>query len=135
MAIEAILNALPKYKKYGKKFRAPCVVHDGKDFNLMISERSDGSVGCYCFVCHANGLDVVDALGVNRSELFPPDSEYKRQPVTNDMRDKYAQDAMVLAMAEKAPEGSLTLADKRRIKLAKGRMEGIEQLMGNTGEQ
>jgi len=133
MAIEAILNALPKYKKYGKKFRAPCPVHDGKDFNMMISERSDGSVGAYCFVCGASGLSLVDALGVNRSELFPPDSEYQRQPVTKDMRDKYAQDALVVAMAEKVSFNDMSLADQRRVKLAKARMEGIEQRL--AGEQ
>jgi len=132
MAIEAILNALPIYKNYGNKFRAPCPVHDGKDMNLMISERSDGSVGAHCFVCGANGLAVVDALGVKRSELFPPDSEYKRQPVTNDMRATYAQDAMVVAMAEKMPEGSMSLVDKRRLKLAKARMEGFEQRLQNN---
>ena len=129
MAIEAILNALPIFKNYGKKFRAPCVVHDGKDFNLMISERSDGSVGCYCFVCHANGLDVVDALGLDRSELFPKDSDWKPSGMTREMKEAHTQDLMVVAMSENVSYESLSLADKRRIKLAKARLEGVSRFL------
>lgn len=129
MAIDAILNALPIYKNYGNKYRAPCPVHDGKEMNLMISERSDGSVGCHCFVCGANGLAVVDALGVDRKELFPPDDGYKPQALTREMRITYGQDQLIVAMDERLPEEAKTLEDKRRIKLAKARIEGIEQLL------
>lgn len=134
MAIESILNALPIYKNYGKKYRAPCPVHDGKDMNLMISERADGSVGCHCFVCGANGLAVVDALGVNRDELFPPDSDYKTPIITREMQITYAQDSLVIAMAEKMPRSAMTLEDKRRLKLAQARREGIEQIKQRMSE-
>lgn len=129
MSIEAILNALPVYKNYGKKFRAPCPVHDGKEMNLMISERTDGSVGAHCFVCGANGLAVVDALGVDRKELFPPDDGYRPQAMTREMRVTYGQDQLVIAMAERIPEEAMTLEDRRRLKLAKARVEGIESIL------
>ena len=128
MAIEAILHALPIFKNYGKKFRAPCPVHDGKDMNLMISERDDGSVGAHCFVCGANGLAVVDALGVDRNELFPTNLEYDRPVFTREMTITEAQDRLVLSMAEKRPRETLTLIDKRRIKLARSRVESFDEI-------
>lgn len=129
MAIEAILNALPKYRKNGDKYRAPCPHHGGKDMNLIISERDDGSVGCYCFVCHANGLQVCDALGVDRKELFAPDADWKPSGMSREMKVTYAQDLLVVAMGESRPRDSLSLEDKRRLKLAQARIEGIEQRM------
>lgn len=133
MSIEVILNALPKYRKSGDKYRAPCPVHDGKDFNLMLSERSDGSVGAYCFVCGSTGLAVVDALSVDRKELFPPESDYQRPVITREMQTTYAQDQMIIAMCNAKPYDSLSLSDKRRLKLAKARVEGIEELMARAG--
>lgn len=134
MAIEVILNALPIFKNYGKKFRAPCPVHDGKDMNLMISERDDGSVGAYCFVCGANGLAVCDALGVDRKELFPADQDYKKPVFTREMTTTYAQDLLIVSMADKRPYNTLTLADKRRLKLAKARIEGLEELKARSDQ-
>lgn len=128
MAIETILRALPIYKNYGKNFRAPCPVHDGKDMNLMLSERPDGSVGAHCFVCGANGLAVVDALSVDRKELFPPDDGYEPPRFSREMQITEAQDQLVIAMAENRPRESLSLEDKRRIKLAEARLEGIQEI-------
>lgn len=126
MSIEVILNALPRYRQYGKKWRAPCPVHDGKDLNLMLSERSDGSVGGYCFVCGANAVDVADALGVDKKEVFAPDSEYKRPVISREMEQHEREDKLVIMMAEQNPPQ--TLADKRRVKLAHARLEGIQRL-------
>lgn len=132
MSIEAILHALPIFKNYGKKFRAPCPVHDGKDMNLMISERQDGSVGAYCFVCGANGLAVVDALGVDRKELFPADQDYERPVFTREMKITEAQDQLVVAMAEHRAWDSMSLQDKRRVKLAKSRLESFDEMRSRT---
>ena len=129
MAVDVILNALPKIRSDGKsKWRAPCPVHDGKNLNLMISERPDGSVGCYCFVCGANGLAVVDALSVDRQELFAPDDGYERPAISREMLITEAQDKLVIAMAMNQKDSYMTLQDKRRLKLAKERLQGIEEL-------
>ena len=127
MSIDVILNALDNTRKVGKdKYRAPCPVHNGTDRNLMISERRDGSVGAYCFVCGANGLDVVDSLMLNKSELFPPDSDYKAPVITKQMQSEEVQDKLVIAMSQKSD--NLTLADKRRIKLAEARLQGLAEI-------
>lgn len=126
MSIERVLNALPRYKQYGKKWRAPCPVHDGKDLNLMLSERSDGSVGGYCFVCGANAVDVALALGLDKKEVFSPDSEYRPPVITREMEQAEKEDKLVVMMSEASPPQ--TLADKRRVKLAHARLEGIQRL-------
>jgi hypothetical protein len=101
-------------------------VHGGKDLNMIVSERSDGSVGAYCFVCGASGIDLVDHLGLERSEVFAPDSEYKAPVITKKMQSEEMQDKMIIAMAQVNPP--VTLADKRRVQLAHSRLEGITEL-------
>ena len=125
MSIESILGRLDKVRKSGRdKWRAPCVVHGGKDLNMIISERSDGSVGAYCFVCGASAVDLADTLGLDRSEVFAPDSDYKAPVITKQMESEEKQDRMIIAMAAVTPP--VTLADKRRVQLAHSRLEGIQ---------
>lgn len=127
MSIDVVLNALDNVRKSGKdKWRAACPVHNGKDRNLMISERSDGSVGVYCFVCGAGGLDITEAIGVSNKEIFAPGSDYKAPMISKKMLNEEQQDRLVLAMAEKMPPQ--TLADRRRVQLAQSRLEGIQMI-------
>lgn len=128
MAIEAILNGLTNVVKSGKNWRAPCPVHDGKDRNLVVFDNADGSVGCYCHVCGATGLAVVDAISVPRKELWPADNGYERPVFTREMKITEAQDQLVAAMADNRPWDSLTLADKRRVRLAKSRLESFDEM-------
>lgn len=125
MSIDNILGSLDNVRQSGKaKWRAPCPVHKGKDRNLMISERSDGSVGCYCFVCGAGGPDVMQSLGLDLKEIFAPDSEYRRPVITKKMQEEEKMDRLVVEMAKVTPP--TTLADKRRVQLAEARLEGIQ---------
>lgn len=125
--LDNILGNLTKYKKVGEgKYRAPCPVHDGKDNNLMISESPDGKIGCHCFVCGANGLDVVGALGLSPAELFPPEDKYERPVVTKKMIEQLTQDKLIVMMYE-SDSGSKSLADRRRYRQAKARIAGIEE--------
>lgn len=127
MAVNVILEAIGKYKKVGQsKWRAPCPAHGGKDNNLMISEHADGKVGCHCFVCGANGLEVVRSLGLSSKELFPPDDGYERPIITQKMRDLEVQDKIVMAMAEAG--ASMSLADRRRVRLAEARLASINKI-------
>lgn len=131
MPVENILNQFPKVRNAGQsKWRVPCPVHGGKDFNMMISERNDGSVGAHCFVCGANGIQMIEALGLPMKEIFAPDSEYVRPAITRKMREEAEIDRSVLMIAESAEKTGqrLSLEDKRRVRLAKARLEGIEQL-------
>ena len=57
-------------KKTGAgKYSALCPCHAEKTPSLVIKE-DDGNVICHCFGCGANGVDVVNALGLDISELF-----------------------------------------------------------------
>lgn len=131
MTAQTILNHCDKVRNAGQdKWRIPCPSHGGKGFNMMISERSDGSVGAHCFVCGANGVDLIESLNLPMKELFAPDSEYQRPLVTKKMQTQAQEDEAVLMVAKGYKERGerMTLEDKRRVRLAKARLEGIQQL-------
>ena len=133
MSVETILARLDRVRKSGaNKWRTPCLVHGGKDMNMIISERSDGSVGAYCFVCGCSAVDLADTLGLDRSEVFAPDSDYKAPVITKQMQSEEQQDRMIVAMAAVTPP--VTLADKRRVQLAHARLEGISELRSRLAE-
>lgn len=126
--IATILDRLPKSRPSGQgKYRAPCPVHNGKDFNLMLSEDPTGKVGCHCFVCGANGIDVVEALGLPVSELFPPDNGYVRPVVTGKMREEKLEDQFFCDIYERESQyRAMTLEEKRRYRKAKARIDGVK---------
>ena len=127
MTIQTILSKFDKVRNAGTdKYRVKCPVHNGKDFNMLISERSDLSVGAHCFVCGAQGPELVQALGLPMKEIFAPESEYVRPVVTKKMEQEALEDAIVLDIAK--DQQHLSLADKRRIRLAKARLERINEL-------
>lgn len=58
---------------------ALCPCHKEKTPSLSITIADDGKTICHCFGCGANGLDVVDALGLTTGELFPDDGDFNRE--------------------------------------------------------
>ena len=135
MPVDNILARLEKVKIAGQdKWRAVCPVHGGKNRNLMISERSDKSVGIHCFVCGATGLDLMDTLGMPVSEIFSPDSNYVRPVITRQMTQQRLEDDLVLSIAEndKAKGRKLSLDDKKRVRLARHRINGINTIIKNN---
>lgn len=70
--INQLLSSLQKTRKLGQgKWIACCPVHQDKSPSLAITQKPDGGVLIHCFSCHANGLAVCSALGVDPSTLFP----------------------------------------------------------------
>lgn len=131
MTMQNILARLDKVRPAGeRKYRCPCPVHSGKDFNMMLSERSDGSVGVHCFVCGATGTELMEMLGLPMKELFAEDSDYVRPVINSKMRQEKLEDELVLDIAKSAAESGqrLSLEDKRRIRLARHRIASIENL-------
>lgn len=127
MTAETILNRFNKVRNAGQdKWRVPCPVHNGKGFNMSIKKCSDGTVLAHCFVCGADGPQLVESLGLPLSEIFPPDQEYIRPVFTKKMQQEALEDEIVLSIASETR--TLSLADKRRIRLAKARLEGIDQI-------
>lgn len=72
MSVETILQRLDKVRKTGPdKWQACCPAHDDSGPSLAIKETDDGRVLLHCFAgCGA--AEVLDALGLEFSELFPP---------------------------------------------------------------
>ena len=135
MPVDNILARLEKVQPVGQdKWRAVCPVHGGKHRNLMVSERPDRSVGVHCFVCGASGVDLMETLGMPVSEIFSPDSNYVRPVVTRQMTQQRLEDDLVLLIAEndKAKGRKLTLEDKKRVRLAKHRISGIDAIIKNN---
>ena len=130
MTIHNVLARLDRVSPAGKdKWRSPCPVHNGKDRNLMISERSDGSVGVHCFVCGADGPKLCEAIGLPLKEIFSPDNDYVAPVFTKKMQDEELMDSMVIDIASSDIENGkrLTWEDRKRIRLANARLEGINQ--------
>ena len=126
MSIDVVLNQFERVRKSGtNKWRVPCPVHGGKDFNMIISDDGGGSVGVWCFVCGAKDDDLADALMIDRKHFYKTlDGDYKAPVITKHMESEEKMDRIVLMMAAVTPP--VTLADKRRLKLAQSRIEGIE---------
>lgn len=72
MSADNLLQRLEKVKKTGTdKWSARCPAHDDKGPSLAIRELDDGRVLLHCFAgCGA--AEVLDALGMEFSELYPP---------------------------------------------------------------
>jgi hypothetical protein len=100
----------------------------------MISERPDRSVGVYCFVCGAGGVDLMETLRMPVSEIFSPNSNYVRPVVTRQMIQQRLEDDLVLSIAEndKANGRKLSLEDKKRVRLARHRINGIDTIIKNV---
>lgn len=73
-----ILNGLRKVKRIGEgRWLACCPVHNDKSPSLAVTQKPDGVILIKCFGCGSNGLDVVSALGIEPSVLFPPSDKPK----------------------------------------------------------
>lgn len=119
-------------KKSGKGWVARCKVHNDKDFAMSIKECENGSIVAHCFACGANGLDLYKALGLDLSELF---GERESTHIPDNIRSQYQEDKFYIAIYESDINKGIspTLKDKRRMKLAKARTEGIKNKWGIIG--
>jgi len=128
--MQQLLNALgADIKPYGKKWIAKCPVHMDKDFAMIVSQREDGSVGAHCFSCGANGLDLYKHFGLPMSELMGERevSTGEKHYLPQDIRDQYEIDmwCILIAISGQINGESPSYKDKRRLKLAVARVNGI----------
>ncbi len=69
--LNAILASLEKVKQRGPgSYFACCPVHQEKTPSLSVREADNGNIIAHCFGCGANGIDVVEALGLPKGYLF-----------------------------------------------------------------
>jgi DNA primase len=71
MAVDTLLSRLEGVKANGRdKWVACCPAHEDKNPSLVIRQLDDGRILLHCFGgCEA--LDVVEALGLSMTDLFP----------------------------------------------------------------
>jgi len=72
MAIETLLNALNGVKRKSQGHHvALCPVHNEKTPSLAVTDAGDGKILLHCFGCGAGAMEIISALGIDASELFP----------------------------------------------------------------
>lgn len=127
MSMSDILPLLSKVKRFGKTYRFPCPIHQGKDNNMVMSER-DGVIGIHCFVCNANGVDLCRHLGLHAKVLFPEDS-WTLPNVSRETPDEYIEQYFFSRMWVSIAENTdhklwkpLTLDEKRKLRKHKARI-------------
>jgi len=133
--VEKMLGMLTKVKGRNGSWTACCPAHNDKGPPLSIRETEDGRVLIHCFAgCEA--LMIVQALGMDLTDLFPPDDKRREYPVEGKKSMKpafYASDLMriisfeallVSVCAYDLSQGKkLSETDRERMKLSQKRIE------------
>ena len=77
MDIENLLTRLDKVSGSNGRFKARCPAHEDRGPSLSITEGDDGRLLVHCFAgCDVH--QVVSAVGLELSDLFPPDAVIDR---------------------------------------------------------
>jgi hypothetical protein len=133
--VEKMLGMLTKVKGRNGSWTACCPAHNDKGPSLAIRETEDGRVLIHCFAgCEA--LMIVQALGMDLTDLFPPDDKRREYLVEGKKSMKpafYASDLMriisfeallVSVCAYDLSQGKkLSETDRERMKLSQKRIE------------
>lgn len=126
-----IINALSGYgikQVKPNQYLSRCCCHEEKTPSLTLKILDDGKIIAHCFGCGANGLDVVQALGLTADDLFPDDGfnkgEYKQQQQLVFQREQFMSDYRLIKIAESDIKNKkeFTLQDKRIFKAAFSRV-------------
>ena len=125
--VEELLDKLEKVRSTGRdKWKACCPVHGDRNPSMDIEDK-DGKVLVHCKACNANGLEVVQALGLPVSVLF--EKELPRGHIPKKFKEEVERDRFVVIMAEedKKRGKQLTYKDFKRLREAKSRIEVYEE--------
>ena len=113
--VELLLSRLQKVKGRNGSWTACCPAHNDKGPSLAIREADDGRILLHCFAgCET--LNVVQAVGMDMTDLFPPDEKRRDYPIEGKPRMKpafYASDLMRI-LAFEALVVSICASDMRR---------------------
>jgi hypothetical protein len=78
--IENLISRLDKVKGRNGSWTARCPAHADKGPSLAVRENEDGRILLHCFAgCET--ANVLGAVGMDMSDLFPPDSKRREYPV------------------------------------------------------
>jgi len=70
MHIDELANLCDKPRRNRKGWIVCCPVHGEKNPSMDITIGRKGDIIANCFACGANGMDLAEALGINKAELF-----------------------------------------------------------------
>ena len=135
--VEMLLGRLQKVKGRNGSWTACCPAHEDKGPSLAVREGDDGRVLLHCFAgCPT--VNVLGAVGMDMSDLFPPDEKRKNYPVEGKPRMKpafYASDlirilsfeALVVNICayDMSVGKPMKEADRERLKVAQQRIEEV----------
>lgn len=79
--VENLISRLDKVKGRNGSWTARCPAHADKSPSLAVREGEDGRVLLHCFG-GCSTADVLGSIGMDMSDLFPPDDRRKDYPVT-----------------------------------------------------
>ena len=144
MTADRLLQHLDGVRNTGNgTWIARCPAHGDKHPSLAIRELDDGRVLLHCFVGCSAG-DVVAALGMTLSDLFPPrtdgsiDHRQRRErrplPASDALRCIAVEAVLVVISATRLASGAtLSEDDRRRLLLAASRIQSAVDAVGVAG--
>ena len=135
MAVETLLKRFEVIRKNGHgKWMVGCLFHDDRRPSLSIREMEDGKVLVHCFGCGAGAADVIEALGLSFSDLYPPSAHYDSRRAPTPRTNLFdplaalhglAHEALVIAtIAEDMRALGWSQAHDARLAVAVGRING-----------
>lgn len=135
--IDNLLSRLERVKRTGpSSWIASCPTRDDKHPSMTIRALDDGRILLHDFGGDS-AAEILDALGLDWSALFPPDTKHQAKPERRpfpamDVLRAVAFEALVvLAAASAVREGRpLTRVDDERLALACGRLQSAVDVAG-----
>jgi len=108
MISDRILPLLDKVKRKGdNSWLACCPAHDDKNPSLAVTEK-DGTVLLYCFSHHCSAADIVHAVGLEYSDLYPEQIKVEgSKPIR---KKRFPAEAILEALAEEFVIAEIGLA-------------------------
>lgn len=133
--LERMLGSLQKVKGKNGSWTACCPAHNDKGPSLAVRETPDGRILLHCFAgCEVS--NIVGALGMDMTDLFPPNEKRRDYPVEGKPKLKpafYASDllriiafeaSVVMICAYDMSKGkTLSEEDQKRLTVARERIE------------
>lgn len=128
MSAEKIVNAIEHIRQTGPdSWLARCPAHDDKSPSLSIKDVGGGRTLIHCHAgCGA--LDVLDALGLEWGDLYPP-QETRHRPARKELNKTVDELVVDIALADLREGKPLSADDKQRCREALLRMEGENALV------
>lgn len=70
--VAEISSRAKEFKRVGDgRYMFSCLLHQDNTPSAALTIKQDGTVLMHCFSCGASGMDIVNALGIDPSSLFP----------------------------------------------------------------